>query len=93
MRRFLRWEWLLAVLIVAMSALNTQLSPFFLSPNNLLRASSDFLEIGIMVLPMVLIIISGNIDLSVASTMALAAPSARRPAPWSRRPRGRYCPK
>ncbi|NTW97853.1 MAG: ABC transporter permease [Oscillochloris sp.] len=72
-KRFLRWEWLLVALIVAMGALNTRLSPFFLEPTNLLRASSDFMEIGIMVLPMVFIIITGNIDLSVASILGLSA--------------------
>ena len=72
-KRLLRWEWLLVVLIAAMTVVNTRLSPFFLEPNNLLRASSDFMEIGIMMLPMVFIIITGNIDLSVASILGLAA--------------------
>lgn len=73
MKRFLRWEGLLVALIVVMSVVNMRLSPFFLDPNNLLRASSDFMEIGIMMLPMVFIIITGNIDLSVASTLGLSA--------------------
>lgn len=73
LRRLVRWELLLVALIGVMATVNTQLSPFFLQPTNLLRASSDFLEIGIMVLPMVFIIITGNIDLSVASTLGLSA--------------------
>jgi rhamnose transport system permease protein len=72
-KRFLRWEWLLVALILVMTVVNTRLSPFFLEPNNLLRASSDFMEIGIMMLPMVFIIITGNIDLSVASILGLSA--------------------
>jgi rhamnose transport system permease protein len=72
-KRFLRWEWLLVALILAMTIVNTRLSPFFLDSTNLLRASSDFMEIGIMMLPMVFIIITGNIDLSVASTLGLSA--------------------
>jgi len=72
-KRFLRWEWLLVALILAMAAVNTWLSPFFLDPTNLLRASSDFMEIGMMLLPMVFIIITGNIDLSVASILGLSA--------------------
>lgn len=72
-KQFARWEWLLVVLILVMTVVNTRLSPFFLDPNNLLRASSDFLEIGIMMLPMVFIIITGNIDLSVASILGLSA--------------------
>lgn len=73
LRPLLRWEWMLVGLIIIMTAVNAQISPFFLRPNNLLRASSDFVEIGIMVLPMVFIIITGNIDLSVASTLGLTA--------------------
>ncbi|HMQ31576.1 MAG TPA: ABC transporter permease [Chloroflexaceae bacterium] len=72
-RQFLRWEWLLVALTLLMIVVNTRLSPFFLEPNNLLRTSSDFMEIGIMMLPMVFIIITGNIDLSVASTLGLSA--------------------
>lgn len=70
---FLRWEGLLLLLILAVTLINTRLSPFFLNSNNLLRTSSDFLEIGILVLPMVFIIVTGNIDLSIASTLGLAA--------------------
>src|SRR5438105_7624857 len=72
-RTFLRWEWLLVVLILAVSAFNTWRSPFFLNGSNLLRTTSDFMEIGIMVLPMVFIVVTGNIDLSIASTLGLSA--------------------
>ncbi len=72
-RIFLRWEWLLIALIIAVSTFNTWRSPYFLDVNNLLRTTSDFLEIGIMMLPMVFIIITGNIDLSIASTLGLSA--------------------
>lgn len=72
-RTILRWEALLVALIVVVSIVNARLSPFFLSSNNLLRTTSDFMEIGIMMLPMVFIIVTGNIDLSIASTLGLAA--------------------
>jgi rhamnose transport system permease protein len=52
---------------------NSQLSPFFLNTRNLMRATSDFMEMGLMILPMAFIIITGNIDLSVASVMAMCA--------------------
>ncbi len=71
--RFQRWEWILVGLIILVVLLNTRLSPYFLSALNLSRTSSDFMEIGIMMLPMVFIIITGNIDLSVASTMGMSA--------------------
>src|SRR5574342_1119741 len=38
-----------------------------------IHVSSHFMEIGLMMLPMVFIIITGNIDLSVASTMGMSA--------------------
>ena len=70
---FLRWEWMLVGLILLDVVLNTRLSPFFLDARNLSRTSSDFMEIGLMMLPMVFIIITGNIDLSVASNMGMSA--------------------
>jgi rhamnose transport system permease protein len=60
-------------LIVAVILINTRLSPYFLNALNLSRTSSDFMEMGLMMLPMVFIIITGNIDLSVASNMGMSA--------------------
>src|SRR5512141_415567 len=71
--QFQRWEWILVALIIAVVLLNMRLSPYFLNALNLSRTSSDFMEIGIMMLPMVFIIITGNIDLSVASNMGMSA--------------------
>src|SRR6476659_7623000 len=70
---FLRWEWLLVVLIVIVTIINVSMSPFFFNSNNLLRTTSDFMEIGLMMLPMVFIIVTGNIDLSIASILGLSA--------------------
>jgi len=70
---FKRWEWMLVGLILLDVLLNTRLSPFFLDARNLSRTSSDFMEIGLMMLPMVFIIITGNIDLSIASNMGMSA--------------------
>jgi rhamnose transport system permease protein len=60
---------LILIVIVA----NSRLSPYFLNAHNLSRTSSDFMEIGLMLLPMCFVIISGNIDLSVASNMGMSA--------------------
>lgn len=70
---FKQWEWLLVALILLVTVVNARLTPFFLDTRNLMRATSDFMELGLMMLPMVFIIITGNIDLSVASTMAMCA--------------------
>jgi rhamnose transport system permease protein len=71
--RFQRWEWMLVALIILDVLFNIQRSPHFLDARNLSRTSSDFMEIGLMMLPMVFIIITGNIDLSVASNMGMSA--------------------
>jgi rhamnose transport system permease protein len=68
-----RWESMLVALIILVILLNIRLSPFFLNAQNLARTSSDFMEMGLMMLPEVFIIITGNIDLSVASTLGMSA--------------------
>ena len=73
-RRFLRqWEWTLVLLLVLVFAINSRLSPHFLDLRNLLDSTLHFTEKGIIALSMTLVVISGNIDLSVASTMAMSA--------------------
>ena len=69
----LRWEWLLVALIIFFAFLNSRLSPHFLNVTNLLRASRDYVEMGIMMLTMVFVIITAGIDLSVASTLGMTA--------------------
>ncbi len=71
--RFLHWEWFLVALIVVVVIVNSRLSPYFLDVTNLFRASTDFMEMGLMMLPMVFIIITGNVDLAVASTLGMTA--------------------
>jgi rhamnose transport system permease protein len=61
-----------ALLILAF-IFGTLLSPYFLDLRFLLNYTSTYIEIGFMALGMVFVIISGNIDLSVASTLALVA--------------------
>ena len=73
LHKFVSWEWFLVVLILAVTFANTRLSPYFLDVQNLFRASSDFMEIGLMMLPMALIIVTGNVDLAVASTLGMTA--------------------
>ena len=72
--RFGRWEWMIVLLIVAVVIMNSRLSPFFLNTKNMLRSSSDFMELGMMMLMMSFVIIStGNVDLSVASNLGMCA--------------------
>ncbi|MDQ3694322.1 MAG: ABC transporter permease [Chloroflexota bacterium] len=68
-----RWETLLVVLLIALLAWGTARSSFFLDGSNFTIASSAFMERALMALPMTLIIIAGEIDLSVASILGLAS--------------------
>jgi rhamnose transport system permease protein len=68
------WEALLVVLLLISVVIGSVLSPYFLTSYNLEYAlTSNIMEIAIMALPMTLIIIAGEIDLSVASVLGLAS--------------------
>lgn len=67
------WEFLLFLVAVAIFVANSFASPYFLDPWNLSDATYNFTELGLIAFPMAMLIISGEIDLSVASTMALAS--------------------
>ena len=67
-----RWETLLVVLLVAFMVLGSSLSPYFLSASNFSNLTSNLMEKAIMALPLALIIIAGEIDLSVESMLGLA---------------------
>lgn len=67
------WPSLLFVVAVCLFVLNSVVSPYFLSPWSLSDATFNFTEKAIIALPMALLIISGEIDLSVASIIALAS--------------------
>lgn len=73
LRLMRRWELLLAVLLVLVMAGNSLLSPYFLDPYNLADATANFTEKAMIALPMALLIIVREIDISVASIMALAS--------------------
>src|ERR687898_2219221 len=70
--KFSREVVLLGVLIVLMVAMSL-LDPLFLTPTTMLNTSRFFVEVGLMALGMTLIIITGGIDLSVGSNLALAS--------------------
>lgn len=70
---FFRWEWVLVALLILVIVVNSLISPYFLQADNIFRTVSDFMEMGLMMLAMAFIIVTGNIDLSVASTLAMTA--------------------
>lgn len=68
-----KWEFILGFLFAGVFALFSFLVPYFLNVGNLLHMTLSFMEKGLIAFPMALIIITGNIDLSVASNMAMSA--------------------
>ena len=68
-----RWETLMLALLIAIVALNSLSSRYFLSVGNFVNLFQLSIEKSIVVITMTLVIIGGEIDLSVASIMGLAA--------------------
>lgn len=68
-----RWETLLLAVAIAIFVFNAFASPYFLNPWNLSDASFNFTEKAIIAFAMALLIIAGEIDLSVASIIAIAS--------------------
>jgi rhamnose transport system permease protein len=70
---FFQWEWLLVVIFLLIHVINSFISPYYLSAGTFLNAPMNFLDKAFIVLPMMLVIILGNIDISVASIVAFTS--------------------
>lgn len=72
-RLFRSWEALLLAVGTAIFFLNVWSSPYFLDPWNLSDATFNFTEKGLIAFALALVIVSGEIDLSVAAILALCS--------------------
>ncbi|MGC8626816.1 MAG: ABC transporter permease [Acidimicrobiales bacterium] len=73
-RPLVRWEGALVVALVLAIVLGAISSPQFLTSTNIFsNVCLLYGELAIMALPMTLVVLSGEIDLSIASTLALAS--------------------
>ncbi len=72
-RVLLRWESVLAAVLVLEFVLFASISPYFLSVDTLSDASFNFTERALVALPLALLIVAGEIDISVGAIMALAS--------------------
>ena len=70
---FLQWEWLLVLIFIAVNIVNSTLSPYYFAAETFFQTPMTFLDMAFLVLPMTMVIILGNIDISVGSTVALSA--------------------
>jgi rhamnose transport system permease protein len=73
MSRLYGWEAILAVMLVAVFVVNSIATPWFLDIYNLADATYNFSEKAIIALPMALLILVREIDLSVGAIVALSA--------------------
>src|SRR5215813_1494123 len=73
LRPLLRWETGLALVVVIIGVVGASASSQFFTSNNIFNLGLSYGEIAIMTLPMTLIIISGEIDLSVASILGMSS--------------------
>ncbi len=72
-RLFGRWEFVLLLLLFAVNVFNAFSSPYYLSLEGLLNATRDFMDKSFIVFPMAMIILMGEIDISVGATVALSS--------------------
>jgi rhamnose transport system permease protein len=68
-----RWEALLVALLVLLLPIGQAISPEFLTSDSFTTGSLDFSEIALMALPLTLVVISAEIDLSIASVLGLSS--------------------
>jgi rhamnose transport system permease protein len=72
-RIFGRWEALLVAMILVVGYWSTTLSPFFLTRLNLLDLVTPYVFIGLLAFGLTFVVVAGEIDISVCSTMAVSA--------------------
>ena len=70
---FVQWEVILVLIFVFEVVLFSNLSPYFLDYFNMMNATFTFMEKAILALPMIFVIMSGDIDISVAAIIALCS--------------------
>ncbi|PWH13459.1 MAG: autoinducer 2 import system permease LsrD [Anaerolineae bacterium] len=73
LRRFISWEWMLIGVLIVEMLFFRSVSRVFSNLENLLYSSNDFAHIMLAALPLTLVIITGGIDISIASVMGLTS--------------------
>ena len=71
-RLLARWEVLLVIAIIGVGIWSTTLSPFFFVRANLLDLLTPYAFIGLMAFGLAFVVIAGEIDISVASILAVS---------------------
>jgi len=73
LQKIFRWETFLILIVFLVCVMNSHLSPYFLDPWNLSDATFNFTEKALIALPMAMLIIAKEIDISVAAIISLSS--------------------
>lgn len=68
---FLRWEWMLFVILIIVNIINSSLSKNYFDYSNLTSNLKIFLDKAIIAVPMMMVFLIGEIDISVGSILTL----------------------
>jgi rhamnose transport system permease protein len=71
--KYLRWDVIVTAILIVVVAGGAGLSPDFGNSSNLSFALDDISEIALIALPMTLLVVCAEVDLSVASVLGLAS--------------------
>lgn len=71
--KLLRWDSVVGVLLVAVFLAGTGTTEGFADAGNLSAALNDIAEVALIALPMTLLVVAGQVDLSVASMLGLSS--------------------
>lgn len=71
--RYLRWDTAVGILLIAVFLAGSGTTEGFANTNNLSAALGDVSEIALIALPMTLLVVAGQVDLSVASMLGLSS--------------------
>lgn len=74
-RLLVRWESLLLLAILGVGIWSATLSPFFLVRANLLDLATPYVFIGLLAFGLTFVVVAGEIDISIASTLAVSVVS------------------
>ncbi|RAX20468.1 MULTISPECIES: ABC transporter permease [Actinomyces] len=68
-----RWETVLVILILLGVVIGSMLSPYFLDFGNFSRSAMTFVPVALMTLGLFPVVVTGEIDISLPSTLAVSA--------------------
>jgi len=70
---FAKWEFILFIIFIGINIMNIMISPNYLKYDNIMNVMIIFLDKAIMVYGVMLVLLLGEIDISIASIIALSS--------------------